>query len=138
MPEPCDTPDFFRPRLAEMIDLRHPLAVLASRLPWSQEEQAVCAARPGSRQAIEPAIGHTNHDNGTDRCWLKGQTGDALHAVLCAAGHNIRWLLRAMTRLGLRGLFLRLLALTALIARASNGSAFEVNRGGLQLPRAQG
>ncbi len=35
MPEPFDTPDFFRPRLVEMIDLRHPLAVLASRLPWS-------------------------------------------------------------------------------------------------------
>lgn len=38
MPEPCDTRDFFRPRLAEMIDLRHPLAVLASRLPWAQIE----------------------------------------------------------------------------------------------------
>lgn len=25
--------DLFRPQLAEMIDLRHPLAVLASRLP---------------------------------------------------------------------------------------------------------
>ena len=34
MPDPTDTPDFFRPRLAEMIDLRHPLTVLASRLPW--------------------------------------------------------------------------------------------------------
>ena len=46
-----------------------------------------------------------------DRCWLKGQTGDALHAVLCAAGYNIRWLLRAMVRLGLKGLLLRLMAL---------------------------
>lgn len=42
------------------------------------------------RQAVEPAIGHAKHDNGMDRCWLKGQTGDALHAVLCAAGYNIR------------------------------------------------
>lgn len=33
MPESADTPDFFRPRLAEMIDLRHPLAVLASLDP---------------------------------------------------------------------------------------------------------
>ncbi|MEY2801711.1 MAG: hypothetical protein RL513_1296, partial [Pseudomonadota bacterium] len=31
-----------------------------------------------------------------DRCWLKGQEGDALHAVLCAAGFNIRWLMRAV------------------------------------------
>jgi IS5 family transposase len=37
--------------------------------------------------------------------WLKGQTGDAIHAVLCAAGYNIHWLLRAMGRLGLKGLF---------------------------------
>ena len=36
MPETTDTADFFRPRLAEMIDLRRPLAVLASRLPWVQ------------------------------------------------------------------------------------------------------
>jgi len=35
--------------------------------------------------------------------------GDALHAVLCAAGFNIRWLLRAITRLGLRAVFLALL-----------------------------
>src|SRR5207247_11255977 len=41
MPEPCDTSDLFRPRLAEMIDLRHPLAVLASRLPWAQIEAAL-------------------------------------------------------------------------------------------------
>ncbi len=60
------------------------------------------------RQAIEPAIGHTKHDNGMDRCWLKGQEGDALHAVLCAAGFNIRWLLRAIVRLGLEGLFFAL------------------------------
>jgi IS5 family transposase len=60
------------------------------------------------RQAIEPAIGHTKHDNGMDRCWLKGSEGDALHAVLCAAGFNIRWLLRAITRRGLAALLLGL------------------------------
>ena len=31
--------------------------------------------------------------------------GDALHALSCAAGYNIRWLLRAIARLGLGGLF---------------------------------
>jgi IS5 family transposase len=60
------------------------------------------------RQAIEPAIGHTKHDHRMDRCWLKGSDGDALHAVLCAAGFNIRWLLRAIVRLGLQGLLLAL------------------------------
>ncbi len=59
------------------------------------------------RQAVEPAIGHLKSDNRLDRCWLKGQLGDALHTVLCAAGYNIRWLMRAMVRLGLKALLLR-------------------------------
>jgi len=50
------------------------------------------------RQAIEPIIGHTKHDHRMDKCWLKGSEGDALHAVLCAAGFNIRWLMRALWR----------------------------------------
>ncbi|MDE2150229.1 MAG: IS5 family transposase [Gammaproteobacteria bacterium] len=61
------------------------------------------------RQAIEPAIGHAKLDHRMARCWLQGATGDALHAVLCAAGYNVRWLLRAITRLGLKPAFLRLL-----------------------------
>ena len=62
-----------------------------------------------------------------DRCWLRGQTGDALHAVLCAAGYNIRWLLRAMVRLGLKGLYLRLLALVDLVVSASRELAWQAN-----------
>ncbi len=31
-------PELLRQPLAEMIDLRHPLAVLATRLPWAQIE----------------------------------------------------------------------------------------------------
>ena len=63
------------------------------------------------RQAIEPAIGHVKHDNRMIRCYLHGSIGDALHAIAlgysvsCAAGYNIRWLMRAIMRLGLRGLF---------------------------------
>ena len=41
-----------------------------------------------------------------DRCWLGGSSGDALHAVLCAAGFNIRWLLRAIAAKGLAALLL--------------------------------
>lgn len=59
------------------------------------------------RQAIEPAIGHLKSDHRMDRCHLRGQLGDALHAVLCAAGYNLRWLMRAVVRLGLKGDFLR-------------------------------
>jgi IS5 family transposase len=32
------TPDFCRSRLDTMIDLRHPLAVLATRMPWGSIE----------------------------------------------------------------------------------------------------
>jgi IS5 family transposase len=84
------------------------------------------------RQAVEPVIGHLKSDHGLDRCWLKGQTGDALHAVLCAAGFNIRWLLRAMVRLGLKGLLLRLLATLALALRAAIRAPEDAQLYGLQ------
>jgi IS5 family transposase len=45
------------------------------------------------RSAIEPTIGHMKSDGRLDRNPLKGALGDALHAVLCGAGHNIRLLL---------------------------------------------
>ena len=51
------------------------------------------------RQAVEPAIGHLKSDHRMDRCWLQGAVGDALHAVSCAAGYNLRWLLRAVADL---------------------------------------
>ncbi len=37
------TPDFFHSRLDAMIDMRHPLAVLAQRLPWGRIEPALAA-----------------------------------------------------------------------------------------------
>ena len=43
-----------------------------------------------------------------NRCHLKGPEGDAIHAVLCAAGYNIRWLLRMIRKKGL-GLYLALI-----------------------------
>ncbi len=74
------------------------------------------------RQAIEPLIGHTKQDHGMQRCWLKGSDGDALHAVLCAAGFNIRWLMRALLRqLGASGLKHVFLALMALCAKQLTG-----------------
>lgn len=72
-----------------------------------------------------------------DRCHLKGEQGDRLHAVLCAAGYNIRWLLRMITKKGvpfLQRLYLRLCQsaalspnwrqmLRGLVCIASSGSA---------------
>lgn len=74
------------------------------------------------RQAIEPAIGHLKSDNRMDRCWLKGALGDALHAISCAAGYNLRWLLRAIARLGIGAVFLRLLQSVLFTLRATGSS----------------
>jgi len=46
------------------------------------------------RSAIEPMIGHMKTDGRLTRCPLKGTNGDALFAVLCGCGHNIRMILR--------------------------------------------
>ena len=43
------------------------------------------------RQAVKPAIGHLKSDHRMDRCRLRGALGDALHAVLCGAGYELRW-----------------------------------------------
>jgi transposase, IS5 family len=45
------------------------------------------------RSAIEPEIGHMKTDGRLTRCALKGTLGDALYAVLCGCGHNIRKIL---------------------------------------------
>lgn len=70
------------------------------------------------RQAIEPTIGHTKLDHRMDRCWLQGATGDALHAVLCATGFNIRWLLRAIAAKGLKALCLAFIEWAAWIGHS--------------------
>jgi IS5 family transposase len=61
------------------------------------------------RQAVEPAIGHLKSDHRMDRCWLQGQLGDALHTISCAAGYNLRWLMRAIVELKVGPAFLCLL-----------------------------
>lgn len=48
------------------------------------------------RSAIEPLIGHMKSDHRMDRCFLKGLLGDAINAVLAAAGRNFRKLLRCV------------------------------------------
>ncbi len=67
-----------------------------------------------------------------DRCWLRDATGDALHAVLCAAGYNMRWLLRAIVRLGFEGLlappFALLIMLTQSFAMAAGARSTGISR----------
>lgn len=57
------TDDFLRACIEQMIDLRHPLAALAGKLPWQQREQALaaCLARGrdksrGGTIALEPDL----------------------------------------------------------------------------------
>jgi len=65
------------------------------------------------RSAIEPEIGHMKTDGRLSRCPLKGTTGDAVFAVLCGCGHNIRKILAR-----LRALFALLIAALAVIMTA--------------------
>jgi IS5 family transposase len=48
------------------------------------------------RSAIEPTIGHMKSDGKLDRNWLNGALGDALNAVLCGAGHNLRLIINKL------------------------------------------
>jgi IS5 family transposase len=45
---------------------------------------------------VEPMIGHMKSEGRLGRNWLHGAEGDAIHAVLCGAGHNLRMILRAL------------------------------------------
>jgi len=42
------------------------------------------------RAALEAMIGHMKVDGLLERCHLKGQEGDAIHAISCGLGHNLR------------------------------------------------
>jgi IS5 family transposase len=48
------------------------------------------------RNAVEPVIGHLKSDGRLARNFLKGIEGDAMNALLCAAGHNMRKILRKL------------------------------------------
>lgn len=61
------------------------------------------------RQVVEPMIGHMKSDGLLGRNWLKGTLGDAMHAILCGAGHNLRMILAR-----LRALFAALIGHLAL------------------------
>ena len=45
------------------------------------------------RSMLEAMIGHMKNDGMLSRCHLKGKAGDAIHALLCGLGHNLRLLL---------------------------------------------
>ena len=51
------------------------------------------------RNAVEPVIGHMKADGRLGRNFLKGTQGDAMNALLCGAGHNLRKILRRLALL---------------------------------------
>jgi len=48
------------------------------------------------RSLVEALIGHMKNEGLLDRNWLKGSLGDTIHVLLCAAGQNLRLILRAL------------------------------------------
>ncbi|TGN67478.1 IS5/IS1182 family transposase, partial [Paracoccus liaowanqingii] len=68
------------------------------------------------RSAIEPEIGHMKTDGRLSRCPLKGTFGDAIFAVLCGCGHNIRKILAH-----LRALLALILTAIFRVIRTANG-----------------
>jgi transposase, IS5 family len=51
------------------------------------------------RSAVEPVIGHMKNDGRLDRNFLAGTVGDAVNALLCGAGYNLRLILNHLRRL---------------------------------------
>jgi transposase, IS5 family len=51
------------------------------------------------RSAIEPMIGHMKNDGRLDRNYLLGAAGDAINAILAAAGYNLRLILNHLRML---------------------------------------
>ena len=75
------------------------------------------------RQVVEPMIGHMKSDGLLARNWLKGEKGDAVHALLCGAGHNLRMILAY-----LRAFLLRLMTLLVLIFGITTPGAYAPDR----------
>jgi hypothetical protein len=70
-----------------------------------------------------------------NRCRLRGQTDDAIHAVLCAAGYNIRWLLRMIRKKGI-GLFFVAPPGTGLVEMSRNYSLIGNHQTAFNLPNS--
>lgn len=86
------------------------------------------------RNAIEPSFGQLKAYHRMDRCYLKGEIGDPLHAVHCAAGDNLRWLLRMTAKNGLWAVLWPLLPHLRSVGQAMVGAAQALKTRGFVLP----
>lgn len=74
-----------------------------------------------------------------DRFHLKGERRNRLHAVLCATGYNIRWLLHMIAKKGvpfLKRFFLRLAAAVGLLRGWLGSSRQAFTRQAVAAPQA--
>lgn len=77
------------------------------------------------RGAIEPKIGHLKSDHRMRRCFLKGLQGDAINALLAAAGANLLKLLRGLVL----ALIFKLLRLVQVQTRTFNPAQIQPSAG---------
>ena len=70
------------------VDRDNPELEIAHRAKRASLPQGLCLALR-RHEALESTIGHFKSDHRLNRCWLKGNIGNALHAVLCAVGYNL-------------------------------------------------
>ncbi len=75
-------------------------------------------ARLRRRSMLEAMIGHMKNEGLLDRCHLKGHQGDAIHALLCGIGHNLRLLINYL--LDRKFLRLTLMLIAAIKERLHN------------------
>jgi len=71
-------------KLAEFLGETLALALAANVCTPSSQKK-----RRKRRSAVEPKVGHLKSGNCLGRCFLKGLTGDAINAILAAAGSNL-------------------------------------------------
>lgn len=81
------------------------------------------------RSTIKPEIGHVKMGGRLARCPLKGRIGDAVFAVLCPCGHNIRKILAHLKAFW--SLLLQLAAVSPWLPHLATIPAWKVVQAGL-------
>jgi hypothetical protein len=84
--------------MSEYIHNSHKVTVLMYHLVFPAKYKRVVFDEEVDEVLKEVLLGHLKADHRMNWRHLKGADGDSLHAVLFAAGYNIRWLLRMIIK----------------------------------------
>jgi hypothetical protein len=105
---PCDKAQLSRFRkglgkagVKELLKTTIEASVAMGAVKKADIQRVIDCRHHGAREGDRPSSRLLKADHGMNRCWLKAPEGNALHTLLCAAGFNLRWLLRAVAGLGL-------------------------------------